>query len=120
MDIGTAQRSYTHSSRHAHEERGVRIRRPLSHLVGARGGTAVRPTTNLPQAVARGQAVRREPRAAVRWPLAVGRTYERFLELPQAFVLAVLWMVGAALLGSIALALYWTGWVLVQLAAGSI
>jgi hypothetical protein len=38
MDIGTAQRSYTHSSRHAHEERGVRIRRPLSHLVGSAAG----------------------------------------------------------------------------------
>ncbi len=78
------------------------------------------PTKNLPEAMARGQAVPREPRADVRWPLAIGRTYERFLELPQAFVLAVLWMVGTALLGSIALALYWTGWVLVQLAAGSI
>ncbi len=66
------------------------------------------------------EAVPREPRAAVRWPLAVGRTYERFLELPPAFVLAALWMVGAALLGSIALALYWTGWVLVLLAAGPI
>ena len=120
MDTGTAQRSHTHRSRRAHEQRGVRVRRPLSPLVGAQGGTAVRPTTDRPQAVARGQAVRRKPRAAVRWPLAVGRTYERFLELPQAFVLAVLWMVGAALLGSIALALYWTGWVLVQLAAGSI
>ena len=84
------------------------------------GETHVRPTTNLPEAVARGQAVPREPRAAVRWPPAIGRTYERFLELPQAFVLAVLWMVRATLLGSIALALYWTGWVLVQLAAGSI
>ena len=82
--------------------------------------TGTDPTTNLPETVARGQVVLQEPRADIRWPLAVGRTYERFLELPQAFVLAVLWMVGAALLGSIALALYWTGWVLVQLAAGSI
>jgi len=120
MDIGIAQRSHTRSLRRSHEERGVRIRRPLLHLVGAQGETDVRPTTNLPEAVARGQAVPREPRAAVRWPLAVGRTYERFLELPPAFVLAALWMVGAALLGSIALALYWTGWVLVQLAAGPI
>jgi len=69
---------------------------------------------------ARGEAVPREPGASARLPIVLGRTYERFLELPQAFVLAVLWMVGAALLGSIALALYWTGWVLVQLAAGSI
>jgi hypothetical protein len=42
------------------------------------------------------------------------------LELPVPVVLAVLWMVGAALLGSIALALYSTGWVLVQLVAGPI
>ena len=89
-------------------------------MVGAQGETDVRPTKNLPEAVARGQAVLREPRAAVRWPLAIGRTYERFLELPVVFVLAALWIVGAALLGSIAVALYWTGWVLVQLAAGSI
>ena len=53
-------------------------------------------------------------------PHAVGRTYERFLELPPAFVLAVLWVAGVALLGSIALVLYSTGWLLVQLVAGSI
>ena len=35
----------------------------------------------------------------------VRRPYERFLELPVAFVLAVLWMVAAALLVSGALAL---------------
>ncbi len=35
-------------------------------------------------------------------------------------VLAVLWMAGVALLGSIVLALYSTGWVLVQAVAGSI
>jgi hypothetical protein len=82
--------------------------------------TRTDPTINLPETVARGQAVLQEPRAAVRWPLAIGRTYERFLELPQAFVLAVLWMVGATLLGSIALALYWTGWVLVRSVVGPI
>ena len=120
MDIGTAQRSRTRSLRRSHKERGVFIRQPLPHLVGAQGGTNVRPTKNLPQAVARGQAVPREPRATVRWPLAVGRTYERFLELPVPVVLAVMWVLGAALLGSIALALSWTGWVLVQLVAGSI
>ena len=84
------------------------------------GETDDRPTTNLPEAVARGQAVLQGPRVAVRWPLAVGRTYERFLELPVPVVLAVLWVAGAALLGSIALALSSTGWVLVQLVAGSI
>ena len=53
-------------------------------------------------------------------PLTVGQAYERFLELPVVVVLAVMWLAGAALLGSIGLALYWTGWVLVQLAAGPI
>jgi hypothetical protein len=42
------------------------------------------------------------------------------LGLPPAFVLAVMWVAGVALLGSIALMLYSTGWALVQLAAGSI
>ena len=46
-------------------------------------------------------------------PLAIGRTYERFLGLPPAFVLAVMWVTGTALLGSIALVLYSTGWVLI-------
>ena len=82
--------------------------------------TGTAPTKTLPETVARGQAVLQEPRAAVRWPLAVGRTYERFLELPVVVVLAVMWLAGAALLGSIGLALSWTGWVLVQLVAGSI
>ena len=54
-------------------------------------------------------------------PLSIGRTYERFLGLPPAaFVLAVMWVAGAALLGSIALLLHSTGGALVQLAAGSI
>jgi hypothetical protein len=77
-------------------------------------------SSSLPEALARGQAVPQGPRAAIRWPLAVGRTYERFLELPVPVVLAGLWVAGVALLGSIALALYWTDGVLVQLVAGSI
>ncbi len=36
----------------------------------------------------------------------VARAYERFLELPVAVVLAVLWLMGAVLLGGCALALY--------------
>ncbi len=41
-------------------------------------------------------------------PLSVGagRVYERFLELPVAFVLGVMWLAGAALVGLCALALY--------------
>jgi hypothetical protein len=34
------------------------------------------------------------------------RAYERFLEVPEALMLVVLWFVGAALLGVCALALY--------------
>jgi hypothetical protein len=70
--------------------------------------------THFPQTAARGEAVPQESRAAADLPHAVGRTYERFLELPPAFVLAVLWMVGVALLGSIALVLYSSAWALVQ------
>ena len=36
-------------------------------------------------------------------------SYERFLELPVAGVLAVMWVAGAALLGSCALTLYLLG-----------
>jgi hypothetical protein len=42
------------------------------------------------------------------------------LELPPAFVLLVMWVAGAAILGSIALVLYWTVWALVRLVAGPI
>ena len=76
--------------------------------------------TGFPETAARGEAVPQESRAAADLPHAVGRTYERFLELPPAFVLAVMWLVGAALLGSIALLLYSTTWALVRLVAGSI
>ena len=78
------------------------------------------PTKKLSETTASGEAVPRKPRAPVRLPLTVGRTYERFLELPPVFVLAVLWTVGVTLLGSVTLVLYSTGWVLVQLVAGSI
>ena len=70
--------------------------------------------------MARGEAVPQGSRAAADLPHAVGRIYERFLELPPAFVLAVMWMVGVALLGSIALVLYLTVGALVRLVAGSI
>lgn len=38
--------------------------------------------------------------------VGIGRVYERFLEMPVGFVLGVLWLAGAALIGSCALALY--------------
>jgi hypothetical protein len=36
----------------------------------------------------------------------IGRAYERFLELPVVVVLAVLWLLGGAIIGSCLLALY--------------
>jgi hypothetical protein len=41
-------------------------------------------------------------------------SYERFLELPVAGVLAVMWVAGVALLGSCALTLYLLGSLLLQ------
>ncbi len=82
------------------------------------------PTTTPPETVARGQAVLREPRGAVRWVPVIRRTYDRFLELllelPRWGVLAVLWIAGGALLGSVALVLYSAGWVLARSVAGPI
>jgi hypothetical protein len=48
-----------------------------------------------------------------------GRTYERFLELPVAVVVAVLWLVGAMLVGMGVLVLYLGRLVLVQTLAGA-
>ena len=50
----------------------------------------------------------------------IARAYERFLELPHLVVLAVLWVAGAALLGSLALALYMVGSLLVRVLAGAL
>ena len=45
----------------------------------------------------------------------LGRTYERFLELPVPVVLLVLWAVGAVLEVLLVRALHWNGRVLVRL-----
>ena len=82
--------------------------------------TIAHPTKRVSKTTASGQDVPRKPRTCARLPLTIGRAYERFLELPQVVVLAVLWTVGTALLGSIALVLYLTVWMLVPLVAGSI
>ncbi len=47
--------------------------------------------------------------------LSVVRSYERFLELPVAIVLAMMWVAGAALMGSCALTLYLLGSSLLQI-----
>jgi hypothetical protein len=46
--------------------------------------------------------------------------YEWFLDLPPVVPLLVMWVAGAALLGTCALVLYWVGRVLVGMMAGSI
>jgi hypothetical protein len=48
-----------------------------------------------------------------------GRTYERFLGLPVVVVVAVLWLVGAMLVGMGVLVLYLGRLVLVQTLAGA-
>ncbi len=47
-----------------------------------------------------------KPRSSSPWPLTIGLAYERFLELPVAVVLGVMWLAGVALIGSCALVLY--------------
>jgi hypothetical protein len=52
----------------------------------------------------------------------LGRTYERFLELPTLFVLLLLWVAGVVLevlCVAELYALYWNGMVLVRLLEGS-
>jgi len=68
----------------------------------------------------RGGVVPKAPRARAGFRTAVGEAYERFLQLSVALVLVVMWAVGAALLGSAALAGYWTAWALVRALTGSI
>ena len=58
------------------------------------------------------------PKSYARIPPTVGRAYERFLELPVALMLAVMWLVGAALLGSGVLVVYLAGRVLVRAVVG--
>ena len=50
----------------------------------------------------------------------VATAYEWVHQLPPVVPLLVLWVAGVALLGSVALVLYWTVRVLVQLVTGSI
>ena len=58
-------------------------------------------------------ATNTSPTAPVKTPSAVpssagrsGRAYKRFLELPVALVLGVMWLAGVALIGSCALVVY--------------
>ena len=78
------------------------------------------PTKNFPETTTRGETLPRKSRARARLPLSIGQAYGRFLELLPVVVLAVMWMVGLAHLGSIALMLYLNTWAPVRLVAGSI
>lgn len=78
----------------------------------------VRERENARQAKAKGRTVPENPRAPARVPATIERAYERFLALPVTFVLAVLWMVGAVLLGWSVLVLYLAVRVLVGFVAG--
>ena len=49
----------------------------------------------------------------------IGRAYERFLELPVVVVLAVLWLLGGAIIGSCLLAIYLYGLALVRILLGA-
>ena len=73
---------------------------------------------NLPKTRSRCEAVPRNPRAQEdRLPPTIRRAYVRFLELPPLVVLAMVWVVAVAVLGSLVLVLCITAWVLVQLVA---
>jgi hypothetical protein len=50
----------------------------------------------------------------------IGRAYEWFLQLPVGILLTVLWVAGAAVIGSCALVLYVAGAELVRSLAGSL
>jgi hypothetical protein len=88
--------------------------------VKRRVDTNLHPMKRVPKTTARGEDAPRKSRARASLPLTIGRAYERFLERPPMVVLVVLWTVGTALFGSIALALYLTAWMLLQLAPGFI
>jgi hypothetical protein len=53
-------------------------------------------------------------------PKLMARAYEGFLGLPVLVVLAVMWVAGAALLGSCALVVYMVGSVLLRTVVGSL
>jgi len=54
------------------------------------------------------------PRLVAQEEGLIVRSYERFLELPVAFVLGAMWLAGVELLGSCALTLYLSGSLLVH------
>jgi hypothetical protein len=60
------------------------------------------------------------PRTPTPISAGIGRAYKWFLQLPVVIVLLVLWVAGAALLGSCALVLYMAGSELVRSLAASL
>jgi hypothetical protein len=69
-----------------------------------RGRSALAPTSS--SATPSSHSEDLGPDRHARRPGVVGACYERFVRLPVAVVLALMWLVGAALLGSWALVLY--------------
>ena len=72
--------------------------------------------------VSEASAVRPSSSSSSAPPLSVGiigRAYERFLELPVVVVLAVLWLLGGAIIGSCLLAIYLYGLALVRILLGA-
>ena len=71
----------------------------------------VSPNPQQPEALAvRKQGAKPPPKTEGgprRVPLAIGRTYEGFLELPVPVVLVVLWLLGALMLGAVVIGVYW-------------
>jgi hypothetical protein len=64
-------------------------------------------TTNAPQATINdARATKARVEAAPSPSSRIGRVYEGFLEMPVVFVLGVLWLAGAALMGACGLVLY--------------
>ena len=68
----------------------------------------------------RSESFPKTPRTPTPMTAGIGRAYKWFLQLPVVIVLTVLWVAGAALLGSCALVLYMAGSVLVRSLAGSL
>ena len=87
------------------------------------------PTLPKPQKVAGGTATKGRTRGAPKKPegnptsagvsAGMGLAYERFLELPTAVVLSVMWVVGTVLLGACVLAAYAAVSALVGLLTGA-
>ena len=91
----------------------TRTRYPRKHdaqvsLGEKTGGPEHSATTNAREAEAKGEATSKTE-GRTHMPtvtVAIGRAYERFLELPVPVVLVVLWLLGVLILGAVVMGLY--------------